>query len=232
VVHRRAGLGLALAAALLAATPAPAGATSAKVALGDFRWSPMDVTVAPGDSVTWYWVGPDTQHSITALAPATGVDSDPGDNAPQHAAGDRFTVTFDQPGTYEFHCKLHALVRGTVHVGTDPALAGPSPDPDPAVVGDTVAPELTQVRFETPKLLRYTLDEPARVALEVVRLRPGRDRYMGRRAFRGHIGWNRFDFSGRVRDRPLARGRYYAVVTATDAAGNSSRESRLSFRVR
>jgi plastocyanin len=225
VVHRRAGLLVGVAAALACA--APAGATSAKVGIGDFRWTPMDVTVAPGDTVTWFWIGPDTQHSITALSPANGVDSDPGNGAPDHKTGDRFTVKFDQPGVYEFHCKLHALVRGTVRVGPDPSLAGPSAEPDPQVVGDVVSPELTQVRWDGRKLLRYTLDEASRVRLEVVRRRTGRDRYVGRWSSRGHIGFNRFEFR-----RRLPRGRYYGVVTATDAAGNDSRQVRVPFRVR
>ena len=221
--------------ALAGATPA--GATSAKVAIGDFRWSPMDVTVARGDSVTWFWIGPDTQHSITALEPANGVDSDPGDNAPEHQAGDEFSVTFDQPGDYQFHCKLHALVRGTLHVVDDPSLAGPSTEPDPQVVGDVVTPELTQarwagsVRYGRGGELRYTLDEASRIRMDVMRPRRGVDRYMGGRSFSGHIGWNRQAFRGALRGKRLKPGRYYALLVAADAAGNRTKDVRVPFRV-
>src|SRR6185436_18837654 len=55
----------AAAAALHACAAAPAHATSRKLAIADFRWSPGTVTVDRGDTVTWFWTGPDTQHSIT-----------------------------------------------------------------------------------------------------------------------------------------------------------------------
>ncbi len=237
MVHRLAGLLTAVVVATGVAGAAPARATSAKVAIGDFRWSSMDVTVARGDSVTWFWVGPDLQHSITALDPPSAIDSDPGNGAPEHAAGDRFSVDFDTPGDYQFHCKLHALVRGTVHVVDDPALAGPSLDPDPAIVGDVLAPELTQarwagrVRYRRPAELRYTLDEPSRVTFDVMRPRPGVDRYLGTRRFDGHIGWNRWSFRGVLRQRRLKPGRYYALLTAADAAGNETKDVRVPFRV-
>ena len=42
-----------------------------------------------GDTVTWIWTGPDTQHSITGLsANAVRFDSDPG-RTPDHKPGDR-----------------------------------------------------------------------------------------------------------------------------------------------
>ena len=57
--------------------------------------------------------------------------SDPGSGAPNHAPGDRFTLKFDQPGVYELHCKLHAIVRGRVVVSDTPGTGAPSTDPDP-----------------------------------------------------------------------------------------------------
>ncbi len=227
------------AAALLLVVPAPAGAVSRKVAIGDFQWSPRTVTVDRGDSVTWFWVGPDTQHSVTGLSPnAAGIDSDPGSGAPDHPAGDRFTARFDEPGTYELHCKLHAIVRGTVVVSDRPGTGGPGPDPDPEVVADFVAPELTQVRWSGPVRrgrtaeLRYTLDERARITFDVMRPRPGLDRFVGSRRLRGHIGWNTWEFDGRIRGRLLPPGRYVALLVAADAGNNRTADVRLPFRVR
>jgi plastocyanin len=220
-----------------AACAAPAHALSQKVALGNFTWTPTDVTVAVGDDVTWFWVGPDTQHSITALSPPSGVDSDPGDAAPSHAAGDRFTVTFDKPGTYEFHCKLHALVRGTVHVVDTPGLAGPSIEPDPPVVGDLIAPDLTEARWSgpvrrgRPATLRWTSDEAGRLRMDVMQPRRGTDRYLGGRSYPAHIGWNQASFRGVLRGKRLKAGRYYVLLRATDAAGNASPDRRLPLRV-
>ena len=98
MVPRQGLIGATVLAAL--ALPAPAGAVSRKVSVGDFRWGPSQVTVDRGDSVTWFWVGPDTQHSISGLsANAEGLDSDP-DGVRSHAPGDRFKLTFDTPGVY------------------------------------------------------------------------------------------------------------------------------------
>jgi plastocyanin len=237
VVRRLALTGAALTALVVAA---PAAAASRKVAIGDFQWSPRTVTIDRGDAVTWFWVGPDTQHSVTGLsANAAGIDSDPGNGAPDHAAGDRFTHRFDEPGTYELHCKLHAIVGGTVVVSDTPGTGAPSPDPDPQVAADYVAPELTEARWDSPVLrsggparLRYTLDERARITLDVMRSRPGVDRYVGTRRFRGHIGWNEWRFDGRVRGRALAPGHYVALLVAADAANNHTADVRVPFRVR
>jgi plastocyanin len=227
------------AAVTLLLAAAPAHATSRKVALGDFRWTPATVTVDRGDEVTWFWIGPDTQHSVTGLsANAAAIDSDPGDGAPDHRPGDRFTVRFDTPGTYELHCKLHAIVRGAVVV-TDAAGDGaPSPDPDPQVTGDLRAPELTEVRWagsvrhRRPADLRFTLDERARITFDVMRPRRGPDRLVGTRRFDGHIGWNSWSFSGVLRRRRLPPGRYVALLVAADAANNHTADIRLPFRVR
>lgn len=214
------------AAALVLVAPAPAAAVSRKVAMGDFRWSPRTVTIDRGDSVTWFWTGPDTQHSVTGLSPnAAGIDSDPRRGVPFHPLGDRFTVRFDEPGTYELHCKLHAIVRGTVVVTEQQGTGAPSPDPDPPVAGDFVAPELTQVRW-VGRELRYTLDERARIVFDVMRPRPGVDRLVLTRRFRGHIGWNRWRFDGRLRP-----GRYYALLVAVDAANNHTADVRVPLRV-
>ena len=55
----------------LLASAAPALAANTTVSVGnDKTLSPNSgsVTVAPLDSVTWSWVGPDTDHIITSLA--------------------------------------------------------------------------------------------------------------------------------------------------------------------
>jgi plastocyanin len=203
--------------------PAGADAASRKVAIGGFAWSVRDVTIDRGDAVTWFWVGPDTQHSVTGLSEnALALDSDPGDGAPDHAPGDRFTLTFDQPGTYAFHCKLHAIVRGSVTVTDTPGTGAPSPDPDPEVAVDYAPPELTDARFVGTEL-RYTLDEPARITLDVMRGR----RLVRTRRFGGHVGWNRYALS----TRGLKRGRYRVLLVAADAGNNHTRDVAVPLRI-
>jgi plastocyanin len=230
------------AAAVLLVPPSPASAVSRKIGIGDFRWTPPEVTIDLGESVTWFWTGPDTQHSITGLsANAIGMDSDPGNGAPDHAPGDRFTLRFSQPGVYEFHCKLHAIVRGRVVVTATPGSSAPSPDPDPPLAVDVRAPELTEVRFGSPRMrygrgaeLRYTLDERSRITFDVMREpRRGKKRwrYVGTRRFDGHIGWNTWSFDGRIRGHRLKPGRYRALLVAADGGNNRTADVRVPFRV-
>ena len=68
------------------------------------------VDVDLGQHVTWYWVGPDVMHSVTGIsANDAGEDSDPGNPQPDHKLGSTFRLTFDQPGVYQFRCKLHPM---------------------------------------------------------------------------------------------------------------------------
>jgi hypothetical protein len=82
----------------------------------------------------------------------------------------------------------------------------------------------------------YALDEAAVVTFTVQRAvrRRGRTRYVrvrGSLTHAGAAGGNRLRFSGRLPGRSLKRGRYRLVALPTDAAGNTGRAVRASFRV-
>jgi CSLREA domain-containing protein len=99
---------------------------------------------------------------------------------------------------------------------------------------------------------RYSLSESARVLFTIERSLPGRRRgrrcvkpagtnrgkakcrrfrMVGRFAAQAAAGPSKRAFSGRIGRRALRPGRYRAVLTATDAAGNVSAPRRLRFRV-
>ena len=230
----------AIAAALLAA-PA-AHAANARVEISDFHWSKPEIQLDLGEHVTWYWTGPDLLHSVTETSPNAGeIDSDAGQSTPRHDPGDTWSHTFDQPGTYEFHCKLHSVVRGTVVVSQDPGDRITEPDPIPTVNVDALAPKLTGVSLDETKFgaegttLNVTLNEKATVDAELWRLpkRPrGHRRYAGWQDWAGHIGYNHLEGFGvkgeHLRPRP---GRYVAEVRATDESHNRS-TARLRFTIR
>ena len=75
----------------------------------------------------------------------------------------------------------------------------------------------------------YMLSEPAKVVLQIKRV--GARRAIGKLTRRAKVGRNILKFSGRIGSRPLKPGRYGAVITATDAAGNHSAAKRVRFRV-
>ncbi len=103
------------AAVVLAAAPAPAAPSRARSRSATSGGRRAEVTVDRGD--TRHVVLGRAGHAALGHGPVArtppAIDSDPGNGAPDHAPGDRFSVRFDPPGTYELHCKLHAIVRGT-----------------------------------------------------------------------------------------------------------------------
>jgi plastocyanin len=123
---------------LLAASALPAYAANQTVGIGGNAYAPPSVNVDPGDTVTWRWNGPDTNHSVTARSDqAERFDSDPegGDggyygpsfpNLIVHFPGDTFSHRFTTPGTYTYFCRVHGFMRGTVSVtGEAPPASSP-----------------------------------------------------------------------------------------------------------
>ena len=217
---------LAAAVVAVGALPASAGATSRKVAIGNFQWSIPNVTVNLGDTVTWYWVGPDTQHSVTGVsANDTQTNSDPG-RTPSHKPGDTFTVKFTAPGTYDFQCVLHAIVRGTVTVTPIPGNGAPSPDPDPPILGDLTAPVIDGVSIRN-RVVKYTLDDAGSVTVDLLKQRRGRWVYISSRHYEGHVGYNEAHLSGH-----LTAGNYKAYFRAADTSNNQSKDAITRFTVR
>jgi gamma-glutamyltranspeptidase/glutathione hydrolase len=77
--------------------------------------------------------------------------------------------------------------------------------------------------------IRYSLSEAARVTFAIRRLSTGRT--VARFARVSKAGASSVRFSGRVGGKALRPGRYRMTLTATDAAGVSSRPKRLAFVV-
>lgn len=229
----------ALAAA--AAVGAPARAADAKVAIGDYRWSHPVVHVELGQHVTWYWVGPDTMHSVTGVsANDVGEDSDPRTSEPEHRVGDHFQLTFSQPGVYQFRCKLHPVVHGEVIVSTVPGDPTDDPDPIPKPNVELTRPTLDDVFLGSRRptvhgtVLHLALDDPAVVDAEIWHAddRGRRGRYAGWQQWRAHIGFNELPFAVRGRHFRPAPGRYVAYLQATDLYNNVSRTRTVRFVIR
>jgi len=81
------------------------------IAVGDGKFDPGTVTVAPGTTVKWTNMGR-TTHSVTA----DKGEWDSGDVP----AGASYTATFNTPGTYAYHCRQHPDMKGTIVVAVPP----------------------------------------------------------------------------------------------------------------
>jgi len=219
---------------------ATARAANHRVAIGNYQWSMPQIHLDLGEHVTWYWVGPDTMHSVTGTSPNdAGWDSDANVNTPSHPLGDTFQLSFNTPGTYAFQCKLHSSVRGTVLVSNKPGDPNTEVDPIPKTNVDLDPPHVSGVRLKSRKFgrhgttLQFGIDEKSKLDAEYYEIRHGhRGRFAGWHEWRGHVGYNDVTFGGHSKHFDGRPGRYVAVIRATDTSHNTGRKRTRSFRIR
>jgi plastocyanin len=86
-------------------------ATSADVGVGANglnQFDPSTVDIGVGGTVTFSWNG--VTHNVTWASPPAGVQ-----NISDRSSGS-VAATFNQAGTYDYHCTLHSGMNGTVVV--------------------------------------------------------------------------------------------------------------------
>lgn len=91
-----------------AAAAGDGGADAATVAIADQKYSPADVSVAAGSSVTWT-NGDATPHTVTFSNKAVK-------SSDQLDKGADFSATFDKAGSYDYICAIHPEMKGKVTV--------------------------------------------------------------------------------------------------------------------
>jgi plastocyanin len=99
---------LAAAAFGLALATAPARAEPVQVTIDNFTFGPKEITVKPGDTVTWT-NRDDIPHNVRAAAGGSwkcGVMD----------TGGTCDITFMEAGTFKYFCALHPHMTGTVIV--------------------------------------------------------------------------------------------------------------------
>jgi plastocyanin len=93
------------------ATPATqvAAAQPAAITIRDFAFAPTTLTIASGTKVTW---------TNSDEEPHTVMSADGGATfkSPALDTDDKFTFTFDKPGTYKYFCSIHPHMIGIVVV--------------------------------------------------------------------------------------------------------------------
>jgi plastocyanin len=94
----------------LSAASGPSFAASAgpsTIAIKDFMFTPMSLTVTAGSTVTWANMDdePHTIVSDTGLFRSGALDTD-----------ESFSFKFDRPGTYHFTCSIHPRMVGVIVV--------------------------------------------------------------------------------------------------------------------
>jgi plastocyanin len=107
--------------AAAAAMVMPGGAMTADVTIPARLYAPRDLQALVGQPVTWA-----NQDVVAHTVTADDGSFDSGSISPSSS----YEHTFDRPGTYAYHCTIHAQMRGVVHVSAL-GLTGPE-RPKPA----------------------------------------------------------------------------------------------------
>ncbi|WP_410611506.1 plastocyanin/azurin family copper-binding protein [Amycolatopsis sp. lyj-109] len=121
---------------------APAAAPSAKsVEAMGYKFSPADLTIDVGDTVTW------TNHD-TAPHNIVVTDGPEKFTSPTLQTGQTFSHTFTKAGKYSYYCSIHPDMKATVTVtGAAPTSAPPTSTPTSA---PTTAPSHSMPAPSTP----------------------------------------------------------------------------------
>ena len=95
--------------AVLVLAPSAGAQSSSQqtVAIQDFFFSPAQITVQPGTTVTWTNQG---------RAPHTVTADDGSFDSERLQPGQSFSHTFKNSGTVSYHCEVHPFMKGSVVV--------------------------------------------------------------------------------------------------------------------
>lgn len=80
------------------------------VTIKNFAFSPATITVAKGTKVTW------TNEDSVAHQIASDSSSSAAFNGPSMATGQQFSFTFNEAGTFSYHCAIHPSMTAKVIV--------------------------------------------------------------------------------------------------------------------
>lgn len=110
------GCSASSAASSATASSAPASSAnepaSGNVVIHTFAFGPQKISVTAGSTVTW--TNQDAiLHTVTA---GTSAKPEKTFDAKMDGVGSTFSFTFDNPGTYPYHCSIHAVMTGVVTV--------------------------------------------------------------------------------------------------------------------
>jgi plastocyanin len=227
----------ALLLAALVLAPA-AGAANTRVSIAYYKWSQSEVHIDLGEKVTWDWLGPDLAHSVTGISTNDQQwDSDPKTDAPYHRAGYSYTLQFNEPGAYQFQCKLHPVVRGEVIVSDVPGDPNSDPGPQPPLNVDVTPPTLQRVTLAKHRFkgdagvaFNFQVSERGHLEAQYYRLGPkGQRTFAGFARWKASAGVNHLRLGARWKHFEVLPGSYEAVLRASDAAANESKSVTRGF---
>ncbi|MCL5969935.1 MAG: cupredoxin family copper-binding protein [Patescibacteria group bacterium] len=83
----------------------PVTVNSNQISIKNFSFNPSTLTVKKGTTVTWV-----NEDNVThAIKSATF-------NSQNLGSGDKFSFTFDNPGSFDYSCSIHPSMKGKIDV--------------------------------------------------------------------------------------------------------------------
>jgi plastocyanin len=112
------------------------------ISVVDFDFEPGTVSVPAGATVTWTNNG-SRPHTVTA--------DDGSFDSGRLDPGEQFSQTFDQPGTFAYHCGFHPEMQGAVVVTEEEAVeSATTPEPQPANESSEATPAIGESASDQP----------------------------------------------------------------------------------
>ncbi len=99
--------GMLIFLAFLSSSSALAQMNNSSVAIQNFSFQPNNLTVPAGATVTWT-----NQDSVPHTVTSDNGTFDSNEIMP----GNHFNHTFNQSGSYAYHCKIHTTMHGQIQV--------------------------------------------------------------------------------------------------------------------
>ena len=123
-------------AAAIGPVRAPSAEVEVEVDVVDFAFNPETLEVAIGTTVVF---------TNRGAAPHTATSDDGAFDSGRIDSGASFSLTFDAPGTYAYHCEFHPNMRATITV-----VQGEDGEDDPTAPADETASPATTRLDPTP----------------------------------------------------------------------------------
>lgn len=153
---------------LAAVAVAPVLAANGDVQIIQKQFSPSEITIGVGDTVTWTVVtSAGEPHSVTSgtLQQDSGKVFDSGigtaDSPILKNDGQSFQHTFNEPGEYLYYCTIHPVdMTGRVVVlaeGASPPPSSESPSGEPGEPGEEHTPVTTESKVLAGAILTVSL---------------------------------------------------------------------------
>ena len=202
-------------------------------------WDKPNISVAPGEKVTWTFAGTTQAHHVAS----DGSDVANADwaalNSPIGVAPPDVTFTFASEGTYKYVCTVHRTsMTGTVTVGK-PAVEVVVPLSQQPLTNDVTAGPVTFEKVDEdkakPRLSAVSAKRVAKGSVRV-RFRVNEESTVLVSLKRGGKTVKKAQLAGKgtggVTLKGAKAGRYRVQVRATDVAGNVSSLKKTSITVR